>query len=501
MNSRRLMPWLLATLLLPLCLPVLPGPSFELQAQEEEKKPDFSKFRTRRTPTLSNKIYEKLAGIQEKIEEEKDFEGGIRILEGMLRDIDRGRTEVNPYEMANIWNTYGYIYYNQERYEDAIDAYNRVIENPEGIPLALYRNTLYILAQLQFVLEDYRAAIRQLEDWFDVAENPGPQPWFLLAQAHFQVGNSRRALQLAERAWDLAQERETGMRESWYLLLRALYYERKNFRKTLEVMLELVQNWPKKEYWTQLSGIYGELEQEERQMLAMETAYLQDILDREKELVNTAYLMLAREMPYKAAQVLEEGIDNGFIEETSKNLDLLGSAWRSAQEMEKALPAMEKAAQLSEEGRIYARLAQIYLDNYRYENAVRAAEAALKKDARLLAEKAKEETAEETAPAQTDNNAQPVDEREARRKIKKPEGAVRRPDILHTVLGIAQFNLGRFDNAKQSFLRASDISEEDATANLADQWLVFITREVRRRALLALDDEYDSGQLRQLLLQ
>ncbi len=510
-------PVLLAALLLFFGMPLLPGAMSDTQAQKEEKKPDFSKFRTRRTPTLSNRIYEKLADAQEAIEEEEDTDAALDILDRLLRDADRGRLELNPYERANIWNTYGFIYYNQERYRDAIRAYQNVVEDPEGIPLALYRNTLYVLAQLQFVRENYRAAIRQLEDWFEVAENPGPQPWFLLAQAYFQLGNPRRALELAEDAWDLADRRDVAMRESWYLLLRALYYERKDFRKTLQVMIPLVTNWPKKEYWAQLSGIYGELEQDQKQMLSMETAYLQDILDKEKELLNVAYLLLSEEMPYKAAQVLEASFSEGLIEETSKNLDLLGTAWRSAQEIEKALPVMEKAAKLSDEGRIYARLAQIYLDSYQYENAVRAAQSALEKNARLLADAAAKEKAnsenEEAENKEEEKTEKPAEtaaneeeesvesERERRRNTPKPEGAVRRPDILHTVLGISFFNLGKFEEAKKAFSQVKEIVEDDSTANLADQWLVFIIKEVRRQKLLASDSEYDSSQLRQLLLQ
>ena len=513
MNSRYYSPALalLAVLLLSLGMPLVPGAIHEARAQEEKKKPDFSKFQTRRTPTLSNKVYEKLAKAQLAIEEEDDTEAAMDILDGMLRDDERGRTELNAYERANIWNTYGYIYYNQERYRDATRAYQNVIEEPEGIPLALYRNTLYVLAQLEFVRENYRAAIRRLEDWFEVAENPGPQPWFLLAQAYFQVNNPRRALELAEEAWDLAEEREVAMRESWYLLLRALYYERKNYSKVLEVMIPLVTNWPKKEYWTQLSGIYGELDQEQRQMLSMETAYLQDILDKEKELVNVAYLLLSKEMPYKAAQVLEAGFAAEIIERTSKNLDLLGTAWRSAQETEKALPVMEEAASLSDEGRIYARLAQIYLDNYQYQNAVRAARSALQKNAKLLAEAAakakaegKEEKPQESLPAEeiAASEEESVDEeRERRRNTPKPDGAIRRPDILNTVLGISLFNLGEYEDAKQTFNQAKEISEDDSTANLADQWLVYIIREVRRQRLLAADSEFGSAELRQLLLQ
>ena len=61
---------------------------------------------------------------------------------------------------------------------------------------------------------------------------------------------------------------------------------------------------------------------------------------------------------------------SGAIEDKSKNWDIAGSAWRQAREVDKAIPAMEKAAAESDDGELYARLGNIYLDGDMFKKAI-----------------------------------------------------------------------------------------------------------------------------------
>lgn len=416
----------------------------DVVAQEEDEKRDFSKVRTRRVPTLGKQVYDKLARVQTILEEEKGFSGAARILDGMLREHNRGRAPLNSYELANVWNSYGYLHYVQEHYNEAIKSYEKVIADPSGIPDALLTNTRYIIAQMFFVTERYDEAISRLQEWISGVKNPGPDVWFLLAQAYFQNEQRDLALEMAVKARELAIKRRTEMREGWYLLLRALYYENEQYAKVIEILRELVKSWPKREYWMQLAGVYGQQDMLSKQIIGMETAYLQDILIKEKEFISTAYLLLGRGMPYKAAQIMEWAIENEYVEPTSKNLELQGSAWQSAQEIERALPILEEAADLAETGDIHARLASAYFDLHRFEDAIRVAEAAL-----------------------------------AKKELK-------RSDTLNMVLGMSLFNMQRYKHATLAFEEAG---KDERSENLADQWQVHIIREQRRLRQLAKEEQ------------
>ena len=67
------------------------------------------------------------------------------------------------------------------------------------------------------------------------------------------------------------------------------------------------------------------------------------------------------------------------IKESEKNLKLLGDAWRMAQEIDQAIPVLERAAKLSKDGDLYVLLGNLYLYEDRMEDAIRAIENALKK--------------------------------------------------------------------------------------------------------------------------
>ncbi len=406
-------------------------------AKDKEDEPPPEK--TRKTQAISAKVYEKLAKAQEAAEA-KDYNGAIKILDSLRRS--QG-DKLKGYDAASVWNVYGFIYYSQEKFKDAIGAYQQVV-NQEDIPEALELGTKYTLAQLQFVVENYPAAVTAMNEWFKVANNPGPDPYVLLGQAYYQTKDYDNALKSVEKGMAVARDRDLKAKEHWYLLLRVLYYEKNDYKKTAAVLEELVKRWPKREYWVQLAGMYGELKREKDQLLSMEAAYVQGMLTREGELLNMAYLFLGNEMPYKAAKVVEKGIEAEQIKANSKNLELLGNSWRQAQHVKESITALEGAAKTSDSGELYSRLSAVYLDNEDFAKSVKAANKGFKK------------------------------------------GGVKRKDNLWVIKGMAEFNLDRLKSAKSSFRNAG---KDKRSKKLAAQWDSFLGKEQKRREQLAKDLE------------
>lgn len=420
---------------LPIAMSIPTGSSLGIaQAQDEEKPPE----KTRKTQAISAKVYEKLAKSQEHAEA-KQYSQAISVLDALRRS--QG-DKLKGYDAASVWNVYGFVYYSQEQYRKAIDAYKRVISQEGEIPEALEVGTKYTIAQLNFVIEDYQGAIRAMREWFKVANNPGPDPYILLGQAYYQVKDFNNALRQVETGMSVASKREIAPKEHWYLLLRVLYYEKNDYKKTANVLEQLVRRWPKREYWVQLAGMYGELKQEQKQLVTMETAYVQDMLQREGELLNMAYLFLGSDMPHKAAKVVEKGLAEEKIKPTSKNYELLGNAWRQSQETKKAIPALENAASRAEKGEIYARLAGLYLDNEEYGKSISAANKALQK------------------------------------------GSLKRRDNVLMLKGMAEFNADRLNSSLKSFAACA---KDKRSAKVCGQWRTYVQKDQRRRQQLAED--------------
>jgi len=234
---------------------------------------------------------------------------------------------------------------------------------------------------------------------------------------------------------NIARERDKEVKESWWLLLRVAYYEKGNLAKVAEILEILVVNWPKKEYWTMLSGMYGELNKEARQLGAYEAAYDQGLLDKSSELVTLAQLLMQAEAGYKAARVLEKGIDAGLVDKNVQNYRLLSQAWQMAAEYERAIPPLKLAATESNDGELEARLANSYLNLSRYEECVDASSAALNK------------------------------------------GGLKRPAIAQELKGMCLFELQKFEDAKKAFRQAA---KSEKVAKRARNWIKFIESEQNR---------------------
>lgn len=427
-----------------LALPLLAGQVVLSQAQQAAGQAAFGSARaqdekeeqeTRKTPALRNKVYEKLAEAQ-AFAEEKQLGEAAEVLDGMIAS--GGKNELNSYELANVYNLYAFIHYSREDYNSALQAYENVIRQPD-IPLAMEINTRYTVAQLYFVQERWQEGINALQRWFEMTDSPNANAYVLLAQGYYQLKNYDRALRNVEIAIDLFEQKGKIPKEQWYNLARFLYMEGNQYDDAMAVLEDLLLYYPKKQYWVQLGYLYSEKRNEGRQLAAMETAYDQDMLEKDGEYRNLASLFLSQGVPYKAGKVLRDGFEEDIVEDTSKNWELLAGSWRQAQEIEWAIPAMETAAAKADSGDLYARLGSIYLDGDQFDKAIEAISKGLER------------------------------------------GGVKRPDNARLVLGMAYFNTNQYEKARNAFRAAG---RDERSEKYARQWIQYMNSEIERQEKL-----------------
>ncbi|WP_328592280.1 tetratricopeptide repeat protein [Parahaliea maris] len=403
-------------------------------AVAQEKQADTRE--TRKTPALRNKVYEKLAEAQTAAEAQ-DFNTAAKVLDEMLAG--RRDNELNSYELANVYNLYAFIHYSREDYDKALQAYENVIKQPD-IPLAMEINTRYTVAQLYFVQEQWQKGITALKAWFEMTDTPNANAYVLLAQGYYQIKDYDQSLANVNKAIDMYRADGKIPKEQWLNLARFLYFDKNDVNNAVAVLEELLTHYPKKDYWVQLSHMYGEQKKESVQLAAMETAYVQDLLANGTEQVTMAYLYLNGEVPWKAAKVIDKGLKNESIDPTSKNYEILGNAFRQAQEVDKAIPAMEQAAAKSDDGELYARLGNIYLDGEQYDQAIDAINKGLQR------------------------------------------GGVKRPDNARLVLGMAYFEKKQYAKAREAFQAAG---RDKRSEKFASQWIKYMDSELDRQKKLA----------------
>ena len=405
-------------------------------AQDAPKK----ERETRKTPALRNNIYEKLAEAQ-VFAEAKQYVEAEAVLNDML-DATSKKSKLNRYELANVYNTYAYLRYAVEDYDGALNYYQKVIDQRPEIPLALEINTLYTVAQLYFLQENWKKGIDTLNTWMSVTDTPSTNAYVLLANGYFQLKDYDKSLSNIQIAIDREEAAGKLPKEQWYNLARFIHFDRDNFRAALDILEILIMYYPKKQYWVQASHLYGEEKDEARQLAMLEATYEQNLLDRSQDIVLLSQLYLQAEVPFPAARAMEKGLADDIVEKESKNYELAGVAWRQAQEVTKSLPMLEAAASKSEKGELYARLGNVYLDVDKNKEAVEALKRGLDR------------------------------------------GGVKRPDQARLALGMAYFNLGDFNAARRAFREAR---KDKRARSYADQWLKYITSEENRLEEIAKD--------------
>ncbi len=388
--------------------------------------------KTRKTPAMRESVYKKLSEAQEASEAGRESEA-LAILDDLKRD-----KNLNSYELAQLYSFYGFVYFNRERYNDSIQAYETVLRQSD-LPEAMELSTIYTLAQLYFTVERYDEAAKKLEQWFRLTTNPGSEPYVLLGQAYYSLDRYEDAIPPIEKAIELARANGKETKENWWLLLRVCYYELENYPKVVEILEELLKYEQKKEYWTQLSAMYSEIGDDRKQMLAYEMAYIQGFLDREQELLTLAQLYMQSGVPWRGSQVLEKGFGSDIIEKNASNYRLLAQSYQMAQEDEKSIAPLTQAATLSGDGELSVRLAQAYVNLGRWEEAAEAAREGIRK------------------------------------------GGLNRTDSANVLLGMSLFNLKRYGPARSAFAEAQKDSRSSA---MASQWIAYIGKEQERESEL-----------------
>ncbi|RDV28068.1 hypothetical protein DXV75_03635 [Alteromonas aestuariivivens] len=413
---------------------VLIAPSAQAQETKASDKP------TRRVPTLRSKVYEQLARAQAAADE-NNLSEAIAI----LKEVEDKSSSMNSYEKAMMYNFYGFIYYNDEQYDQALNAFEQVVEQ-QPIPENFEMTTLFSLAQLHLMQGNYDKSVRFLERWESLNDGPVPPKNLILkAQAYYQNKLYQEAAGFITKAIEDHEAEGMIPDENWLVLQRAIFYELKQPEKVKDVLIKMVKLFNEPKYWIQLAGMYGELGEERKQLAIMESAYQQGYVESAADIFNLAQLYYYHRAPYKGAKLMEQALEEGVLERNLRNLKFLGQSWSLAKEQDKAIPAMMAASELSDDGELDAQLAQILLNAERWDDAISSADRALEK------------------------------------------GELRNPGLVYLVKGMALYNKKQYALALNQLAEAE---KHQSSRGMAQQWKQFVESE--KTAQERLDAELSS---------
>jgi tetratricopeptide (TPR) repeat protein len=341
-------------------------------------------------------------------------------------------SRLNPYERALVYRLLAYVAYGAGEIEQAIHWFEKVL-GEEILPLRDESRIRFNIAQLYASLQRWLEVVNWIDRWIQYTENPDPLGYYLRGIAYYQMEDYDEAISSAETAIDMSPV----PKEAWLRLLAALFAQKEDYASATPVIEELVLRYPKKQYWVQIALIYGAREDHTRSLAVQQVAYTNGLMTEDTELRRLARSYLYRELPYPAAKVLSQALEEGKVKRDSESLELLANSWIAAREYDRSLPPLREAAELSADGKLYMRLGQVHMQREEWSQAA-------------------------------ENLTKAID-----------RGDLPEPGAAELLLGIAFYNDSRVDRARSQFARAR---KHESSRAEADRWLTHIQNEANARS-------------------
>jgi tetratricopeptide (TPR) repeat protein len=349
-----------------LLLAVVAGDAF---AQEGGRKRD-----NRSSQTMTKQVATKLIAAQEMLQAGQ-IDSAKRELDAVIK-----RRGLRPLELANIYNLYAYVANEQDDPKKAIAYFTKAIQE-DALPLAQQYGLEYNVAQLYMMQGDFERALKILRAWFkkvrtkDSPVTPNGGNYYMLSLCY--MNQSPPDVKRARKPAEIAIEISENPQENWLRMLGQIYYVQKEWDLLAETLERLIETYNKPDYYTQLSGAYAEAGEELKSLAVLQLAYQQGLLQKKSQLKHLAQMYLYHEIPYRAAVVLEKGFEEGLLDEELETLRLLADSWIAAREADKSFEPLSKAAALAENGDLYMRLGQAFVQKQRWAEADEALGSAL----------------------------------------------------------------------------------------------------------------------------
>ena len=225
------------------------------------------------------------------------------------------------------------------------------------------------LAQIYANLKEYDKALVSANKWAEAGG--GSEAYGLLATLYLIQKDFKGAIAALEKSTEGREATEAELKQENYC-----YYTLGDKAKRMAVMELLVAKYPKREYFTDLIGVYQEQNYNERVMLNVYRFGLErDYLSRESEFVDYADIAFNVGAPAESYKVVQLGVDKGIVKlvsATDRNSKLLAQAKAGAAEDRRDIAKQDKEVQIRKNGDADVKLGLAYLSLGDAEKAVEA---------------------------------------------------------------------------------------------------------------------------------
>jgi len=288
----------------------------------------------------------------------------------LLLDIDARK----DYDAAFLNRFIGVMYAQKGEEKKALDYLNKAVA-PDILNETEQADSLKLIGDLQMQVQGYKSALVAYEAWMNFTGKSDANVWMKIAQANLELKQFAKVIPAADSA---IAELGDKVNQNPYVLKLNAYYERKMFKKCVEVLETAVQVLPEVQlFWTQLGSFYAMIEDYPKSLAIMDLAYKKGYLEKESQIKMLANLYAQSEIPHKSAVLLEKHIDSGVVKRDDKNLFTLANSWHAAQHIGKAASYYGELAKMTNLSKHYSKQGMLLNQDEQFSKAIVALKKAI----------------------------------------------------------------------------------------------------------------------------
>ena len=342
----------------------------------------------------------------------KNWDGALNLL-----SVLRAKLPQDSYYLALVANIEAKVYLQKGDFASAVSPWElalRLTDAHHFFEDKEVQEMIYFLAQIYYQdatstkssalqQQDFAKATQLLKRWIGNNKKPATDPSVQEAEIFYcsvlynqAVIDPNKIDQAGVRAAGVevghALRMSTHPKETLYLLLLAVAQQQNDYPQLGDVLELLVKQYPgKKDYWSQLAGVYLTLaatEKDERKarelntraILAIERAQALGFMRTPKDNYTLVGIYYNVGQFGRATDLLHAGLRDGSIESDQKNWELLGSSYQQVDRPLQAIDALKEGARhFPNSGQLDYQIAQIYYALNKPEESYKALQAATAK--------------------------------------------------------------------------------------------------------------------------
>ena len=319
---------------------------------------------------LSERSHRRISRALEKLAEENYVEA-IDLFKKLFESSkDRNvRSQVAKY--------IGIAYAQQNNTKDATVYFEKALDLGKGY---LQHKELQDLTQnvaaMHYSNDNKPQSLKFLERWLKNSNVDNHQVFLLYAAILFDSGRLKDSVCPAYWAAKVAKKPS----KSAFGIMLNVHFEFKEYKGTIAILKQLILDFPKeKRFWRNLASVYSSQDMIDDALVVMEMFYVQGLMETENDYKLLSSMFAYRDIPYRTAAILKEGLDIGLVKDTGKNWKNVASNFHIANELDRAIEAYGKSAAKTESGENDLKQAELLADTGKYKRAIQVFDKALSK--------------------------------------------------------------------------------------------------------------------------